>query len=267
MRKSANITKEHCNHYSGYTWSNEWYVMYRDLFNEIKKGKGKINHLLSVGGGDHILFALVHLGSITRLTHVDISSYSIAGALAKFAVILEGTFEDWYAFSFNSLPVSFVNQCLDNRGFTPIMKKLSTHLSEGRGKATYAERMPSDLFYGLVHSDGEPLRINRKELFLQRHYYDIIKRRLAKIIRYDLFIHDIWTLKLDDQPDMALLSNAYHNDNQPNPNDDFLVRKGGLVIYTECDGGSWFKNAQSWEMLSKATQSGSWEGKLYKRTA
>ncbi len=266
MRKSSNIDGKQCNHYTGYTWSNEWYVMYRDLFDRIKKGRGEIKHLLSVGGGDHVLFALAHLGSVERLTHVDISAYSIAGAIAKFAVILEGRFEDWYAFSFNSLPVNFINQCIDNRGFTEIMGQLMKRIDEGRRRATRYNTMPPDPFYGLVNSEGEPLRTNRKSFFLHRHQFDNIKKRLGKIKRYDLITHDIWTLKVEPQPDMALLSNAYHNDHQKPPKDDFLVRKEGYIIYTESDGGRWFAHNPTWKMVAKCQNGGSWEGKLYRRT-
>lgn len=265
MRKSTNITKKFFNHYSGYTWSNEWYVMYRELFDQMPRGRRQIKHLLSVGGGDHVLFALAHLDSVERLTHVDISSYSMAGAMAKFAVILEGEFEDWYAFSFNSLPVSFVNKCLDKRGFTTIMNKLKDSLRDGRRGGDRADRMPNDLFYGLVNSEGSPLVENRKSFFLHRHNFDLIKERLSKIKRYDLVVHDIWSLKLDDEPDMALLSNAYHYGHQTHPKSDFLVRKDGFIIYTECDGGRWFANTPSWKRLCSA-RTGGWDGKLYRRT-
>ena len=268
MQKSTNITAKFFNHYTGYTWSNEWYVMYHDLFGRITKGKGEINHLLSVGGGDHVLFALAHLGAVERLTHVDISSYSMVGAMAKFAVILEGTFKDWYAFSFNNCTESFVDRCLENRGFKPLVDRLKKGLGEGKkGMRDRGDRLPEDMFYGLAHSDGEPLQTNRMAFFLHEHIYDTLKKRLAKIKRYDLFIHDIWTLTLTEQPDLALLSNAYHNDNQPHPGDDFLVRKGGYIIYTECDGGRWFANNPTWKLVGGSKRSGSWDGKLYRRTA
>lgn len=257
MRTSTKFNRKDCNHYSSYAWSNERYTMYAEMLSHIRNGKRQINHLLSVGGGDHVLFALSHLGSVERLTHIDVSAYSIAGALSKFAVILKGNFEDWYAFVHMSLPASFVLKCLDDAGFSKITTALLGTLHSGERPDGGAP----DLFYGLNRSDNRKLAMNKESFFLRKEYFDVVQKRLKAIKRYDLMIHDIWTVKVKDVPDMALLSNAYHNDGQPNPADDFLVRKGGYIIYTECDK-TWFP--ASWKRVA-IEDSGDWYGQMFKR--
>lgn len=255
MKFNKSIEKAKFKHHDQYVWSNESYRMYDELFAKMKR-KDKVEHILAVGGGDHIIWALAHTTGARRISHIDVSAHSLVGALTKFAMILHGSFDEWYAFTFMSIPESTVERYIKMSPFGDTIDSLGKTLAAQRGK-DYRGR-----FHGLTNTvDYGKVVQNRIDFFLIKDMYDTFKENLQRVEDYDLYVSDVWEWKCKHLADLALLSNAYHWNGQPKPKDNSMIKAGGYLIYTERCTDWWPK---SWELIFM-TKHYDWTGHLYRR--
>jgi hypothetical protein len=214
----------------------------------------------SVGGGDHILMALLNFDSIKVINNIDVSPIGLLASLAKFVTLSSGTYGDWFELLTGSMLEKRLMRLLNSVGIKDTYKLLYN---------LYNERVPGG--NPLASLSYNPYNV---ELFNGISVFSKLKAKINQIDNFNSILHDVYNIDLmqdgivKEQSDLFLISNAYYYDKSRTGQDipSFIkssLKVGGHVIASVLL--DWFNKPDI--KATKVSQSitGSWQFYMIER--
>jgi len=216
-----------------YGWTNESIKGYDACFNEIKKKQSnEINTIMSVGGGEHILFALSHFNNIKFINHFEISQYDLLIALLKLTVIKDYDFDIFISLLNGCINIDFIHDILKKSVFNTVIN----------------EMFKCDYDVALRSANNSGLSNDNFDFYTNKKIFSKLKNVLQNIDAYHIYLGDIFKIKNSqivnkNKNSIVLLSNAYNGPKQKISNEfecKFMVHT--LNGLTDCKKITSFNN-------------------------
>lgn len=255
MKISCNYSMKvvECNDYS---WSNELAGAYTKCFKKVTEAP---QYISSVGGGDHIMFTLLHFDSVKIVNNIDVSPIGLLSSLTKLAILTQGTYNDWFELLTGSIFEKKILDLIEKSGMTDIYSKLvKIFQSKHPGVNPLISLSYPNINYNLLREEAS---------------FDLLKNRINHLEDFNFVLHDVYNIDLigegiaKELSDLFLISNAYCYP----PSSHRVVKIPGFAVKSLKVGGyiiasstfSWFNDEHL--DLKLSVKDCSWSFNLVKR--